>query len=56
VRRSSRILFADAIDARGVDFRLVCDRDLEGIVAKWKRAPYAPTMSVAAPLCEDQEP
>ena len=35
------VLFADFIEARGCDFyRLVCGRDLEGIVAKWKEAPY----------------
>jgi ATP-dependent DNA ligase len=38
-RRSSFVLFADFIEARGCDFyRLVCVRDLEGIVAKWKAA------------------
>jgi bifunctional non-homologous end joining protein LigD len=38
-RRSPFVLFADHIDARGRDFyRLVCQRDLEGIVAKWKTA------------------
>jgi bifunctional non-homologous end joining protein LigD len=46
-RRSPFLLFADFIEARGCDFyRLVCARDLEGIVAKWKAAPYRP----AAPL------
>ena len=40
-RRSALVLFADFIEARGCDFyRLVCGRDLEGIVAKWKEAPY----------------
>jgi bifunctional non-homologous end joining protein LigD len=40
-RRSPFLLYADHIDGRGCDFfRLVCARDLEGIVAKWKAAPY----------------
>ncbi len=40
-RRSSFVLFADFIEARGRDFyRAVCTRDLEGIVAKWKAAFY----------------
>jgi bifunctional non-homologous end joining protein LigD len=40
-RRSPFVLFADHIEARGCDFyRLVCARDLEGIVGKWKAAPY----------------
>jgi bifunctional non-homologous end joining protein LigD len=42
-RRSPFVLYADHIEARGCDFfRLVCARDLEGIVAKWKAAPYQP--------------
>jgi bifunctional non-homologous end joining protein LigD len=42
-RRSSFVLFADYIEGRGCDFyRAVCSRDLEGIVAKWKAAPYCP--------------
>jgi bifunctional non-homologous end joining protein LigD len=45
-RRSSFVLFADHIEARGCDFyRLVCQRDLEGIVAKWKAAPYCPEVA-----------
>jgi len=41
--RSPHVLFADSIDGRGCDFyRLVCARDLEDIVAKWKAAPYRP--------------
>jgi ATP-dependent DNA ligase len=39
-RRSAFVLFADFIEKRGCDFyRLVCARDLEGIVAEWKAAP-----------------
>ena len=42
-RRSSFVLFADYLEARGGDFsRLVYARDLEGVVAKWKAAPYRP--------------
>ena len=38
---SSRILYAEHIEARGEDlFSLTVDRDLEGIVAKWKRGAY----------------
>jgi ATP-dependent DNA ligase len=45
-RCSSFVLFADYIGARGCDFyRLVCARDLEGIVAKWKAAPYRPDVA-----------
>jgi bifunctional non-homologous end joining protein LigD len=45
-RRSSFVLFAGHIEARGCDFyRLVCARDLEGIVAKWKSAPYRPDVA-----------
>lgn len=34
------------IEARGRDFyRAVCERDLEGIVAKWKAAPYRPDVA-----------
>ena len=42
-RRSSLVLFADWVDRRGCDFfGAVRARDLEGIVAKWKPAPYRP--------------
>jgi bifunctional non-homologous end joining protein LigD len=45
-RRSSFVLFADFIEARDCDFyRLVSARDLEGIVAKWKSAPYRPDVA-----------
>jgi bifunctional non-homologous end joining protein LigD len=40
-RIDSRLLFVDHVKARGCDlFRAACDRDLEGIVAKWSRGPY----------------
>jgi ATP-dependent DNA ligase len=40
------VLYADFIEARGRDFyRLVCARDLEGIVAKWKGATYRPDVA-----------
>jgi len=36
-----RLLYVDHVEARGVDlFREACRRDLEGIVAKWRRGPY----------------
>jgi bifunctional non-homologous end joining protein LigD len=42
-RRSSFVLYADHLEARGCDFlQLVCARDLEGMVAKWSAAPYQP--------------
>lgn len=37
-RRGARLLYVDHIEGPGEDlFRLTCERDLEGIVAKWKR-------------------
>ena len=37
----SRVRYVDHIDGRGTDFyRLACERDLEGIVAKWRRGTY----------------
>jgi hypothetical protein len=37
------VLYADHFDARGVDlFRVVCESDLEGIVAKRKNGLYTP--------------
>ena len=37
----SRLLYVDHIQGRGEDlFRLACRRDLEGIVAKWKKGAY----------------
>jgi len=42
-RKAERLLFVDHIDEYGTGFfRLACDHDLEGIVAKWKGAPYLP--------------
>src|SRR5688572_29643304 len=39
--RGSHVRFVDAIDERGEDFfRVVCDHDLEGVVAKPKYGPY----------------
>lgn len=40
-KRNSRLQYLDGIDARGEDFyRVICDRDLEGIVAKPKHGMY----------------
>jgi ATP-dependent DNA ligase len=40
-RVESHMQFVDAIDRRGQDFfRVVCEHDLEGIVAKPKYGPY----------------
>jgi bifunctional non-homologous end joining protein LigD len=37
----SRLLYVDHVVGRGEDlFRLVCAKDLEGVVAKWKRGRY----------------
>lgn len=37
----SRLVFMDSIEERGVDlFSAACDRDLEGIVGKWKQGTY----------------
>ena len=37
----SRLMFLDAIRARGTRlYELACERDLEGIVAKWARGTY----------------
>jgi bifunctional non-homologous end joining protein LigD len=39
--KSERLLLVDHIEGRGEDlFRLACKRDLEGVVAKWKRGAY----------------
>ena len=42
-KRGLRLLYCDHIlqDGEGL-FRLACEHDLEGIVAKWKFAPYLP--------------
>ena len=40
-RMMSRLLYLDHVDGRGIDlFREVCQRDLEGIVAKWRFGRY----------------
>jgi len=40
-RIDSRLLYVDHVEERGVElFRQACRRDLEGIVAKWRRGPY----------------
>jgi bifunctional non-homologous end joining protein LigD len=40
-RVESRLRFVDHIEGRGVDlFRLACERDLEGIVGKWRFGRY----------------
>ena len=40
-RIESRLLLLDAIPARGARlFELACERDLEGIVAKWAKGTY----------------
>jgi ATP-dependent DNA ligase len=41
IPRGSRLLYVDHVIGRGEDlFRLACARDLEGVVAKWKRGRY----------------
>jgi hypothetical protein len=38
---SQNLLYVDHIEGRGQElFYLACERDLEGIVAKWKRGAY----------------
>jgi ATP-dependent DNA ligase len=40
-RVESRVVYLPHVERRGIDlFAAVCERDLEGIVAKWKRGPY----------------
>ena len=40
-KQASRVLYAEHIEERGEDlFKLTTDRDLEGIVGKWKRGAY----------------
>lgn len=40
-RHGSRLLYVDHVAGRGEDlFKLVCDADLEGVVAKWKLGRY----------------
>ena len=39
--QSSALLYAGHIEQHGVElFRLACDRDLEGVVAKWRYGTY----------------
>jgi len=41
VPAGGHMLYASHVEERGRDlFRLVCEQDLEGIVAKWKHGPY----------------
>jgi ATP-dependent DNA ligase len=48
-RIESRLLYLDYIVERGHDlYRVACERDLEGILAKWPAARSRPT--VAAPV------
>jgi ATP-dependent DNA ligase len=40
-RIESQLLYVDHVVGRGRDlYRVACDRDLEGIVAKWSRGTY----------------
>jgi len=42
-QRGQRLLFCDHVQQDGIGlFRLVCEHDLEGVVAKQKYAPYLP--------------
>ena len=42
-RKAERLLYCDHVDADGEGlFRLACEHDLEGIVAKRKTHPYLP--------------
>jgi ATP-dependent DNA ligase len=37
----TRLLYVDPLAARGCDlYRVACERDMEGIVAKWARGTY----------------
>jgi ATP-dependent DNA ligase len=39
--QSPSLLYADHIEQHGVEFfRLACDRDLEGVLAKWRYGGY----------------
>lgn len=41
-QRSSSVLYADSVARRGTAlFRLACDQDLEGMVAKWRHGTYS---------------
>jgi bifunctional non-homologous end joining protein LigD len=40
-RIETRLVYLDHVEGRGSElFAVVCARDLEGVVAKWKRGPY----------------
>lgn len=40
-RIESRLVYMDHVDGRGSElFAAICRRDLEGVVAKWKRGRY----------------
>src|SRR5262249_51004812 len=40
-RIDSRVMYLPHVERRGINlFQAVCERDLEGIVAKWSRGPY----------------
>jgi bifunctional non-homologous end joining protein LigD len=44
IRGQAGLLYAEHISAKGVDlFQAICERDLEGIVAKHSAAPYSAT-------------
>jgi bifunctional non-homologous end joining protein LigD len=44
----SRVRYVDHVQERGIDFyRAVCERDLKGIVAKWKQGTYQTTSATS---------
>ena len=44
IKGRAGLLFAEQIQGSGIKFfKAICDRDLEGIVAKHRLGPYAPT-------------
>ena len=54
-RIESRLLYLDHLEQRGCDlFRAACERDLEGIVAKWLRGTYQ-TSGSATSWLQDQQ-
>jgi bifunctional non-homologous end joining protein LigD len=41
-KRSTALLYADSVARRGTAlYRLACEQDLEGIVAKWRHGTYS---------------
>jgi bifunctional non-homologous end joining protein LigD len=41
-KRSAALLYADSVARRGTAlYRIACEQDLEGIVAKWRHGPYS---------------